>query len=166
MGDVDLNDIDFNKLQFIEIRERLITCKLDLKKPQTVMSYEKAKDLYRRFLYVLKLYDYDAFYKFQPLKFDECIKTANVVINAMSSKSQKEWIIFDVLDITTHPEEGSEVLCYVPGWAGYNVFHLVYEDGGKVTWRYDDDIVDQEKYFPLVWQYIDQNHVKTKNDHQ
>jgi hypothetical protein len=31
MGDVDLNDIDFNKLQF-EIRERLTTCKLDLKK--------------------------------------------------------------------------------------------------------------------------------------
>jgi hypothetical protein len=65
---------------------------------------------------------HDAFYKFQPLKFDECIKTANVVINAMSSKSQKEWIIFDA-GYYNSSRRSLEVLCYVPG-CGYNGFPL------------------------------------------
>jgi hypothetical protein len=164
MGDVNLEKVGFNKLQLIELREKLISYKFATA-PSKLYCDDRAGDaLYSILINKLGLKHHASTYsRFKP-NLKECISTVSVIINAMSHDLKDDWTIFDVNDNKTHPEEGSEVLCFVPSWGTYNVFHLVYEDNGKVTWRFDGEIIDEEKHFPLVWKNINSNHAKTKTD--
>lgn len=164
MGDVDLFNVRLNHLELVELRERLVKSKHDTNLLTDTPSHQRIKDkLYELLVIELKLDNHAKRYNSLPGNLDECITTINTVINAKSLKIKNGWTIFILGDLKTHPEEGSQVLCFVPNWGLYSVLHLIYEDNGRASWYCDTENIP-EVDFPLVWQKIDKNHAKTQNN--
>lgn len=83
----------------------------------------------------------------------------------MCSREFNEWVTLDANNHTTYPTEGTNVLTYIPAWSDYEVAHVIWSEGSpsKAIWCMDSGMLN-EKSLPLCWQYINEDHDKTKNN--